>query len=345
MTLQNLLDYTLIFLIISIISIMANYIGIWIARRIDLIDYPGSALHKGHETPTPLSGGLAIVLAFVFYLILKHQWISEKWMGIIAAAFIIFLFGLWDDVFSFKYEIKLMGQVLGALVLIASGSYIQIFNQTQYIWINWVVTLLWVVGIVNAFNFMDSMDSIVIGLSLIGFLSLMIIFLIKESPFLTEISLVFFGISLVAYFFNRTPARMFLGDSGAQILGFFLSVLCIKLIKRNLEDLPSLITPVLLMGVPIFNMVLVVFSRLRRKVPIYRARLDQTYNRLITIGLSKQKSVILIHIASLMLSVTAILTLIISHHAVYFLFMSLVMIGVSLMILLERKGFKNEFGN
>lgn len=330
-------EYLIIFFSVVVISILSNIISIWIARRFDLIDYPGSAIHKDHKIPTPMSGGISIFITMIIYFVVRQGWIGEKWLGILIGALVVFLFGLWDDAFKFPYSTKLMGQLMGGMVIIASGMSVEFFKPSTLFWLNWIITLIWIVGIVNAFNFIDSMDNIVNGLSIIGFASLTILFFIKRSGFFAEMSLVLTGLSIILYFFNRTPAKMFLGDSGAQTLGYFMGVLSLTFVRRNPTELSMLVPPILLLGVPIFNISLVVFSRLRRGLPVYKARLDQIYHRLVAVGLKEKMAVVIIHLAGLLLGAAAILTVFIHTFEVKLLFSGIVIIGIIMIAIMDNK--------
>lgn len=330
-------EYLIIFGSVVLISILSNIVSIWIARKFNLIDYPGSAIHKDHKIPTPMSGGISIFITMFIYLMVRQGWIGEKWLGILIGGLVVFLFGLWDDAYKFPYSTKLMGQIMGGMVIIASGMSVEFFKFANLFWLNWIITLLWVVGIVNAFNFIDSMDNIVNGLSIIGFAALTFLFLRNHSDFFAEMSLVLTGISIVSYFFNRTPAKMFLGDSGAQTLGYFISVLCLTFLRRNPQELSMLVPPILLLGVPIFNMTLVVISRMRRKIPVYKARLDQIYHRLVAIGLKEKWAVFIIHLAGLLLGSAAVLTLYIHTIEVKIMFSVIILIGIIMIAILDNK--------
>jgi UDP-GlcNAc:undecaprenyl-phosphate GlcNAc-1-phosphate transferase len=331
------LRYGIIFIGIILLSAASNYVSIWLAKKINLIDYPGSASHKLHERATPLSGGLSVVLTLIIYFLLNNDWLEKKWMGLLIGALIIFLFGLWDDLYKFAYSTKLLGQILGAMVLIASGISINFFEVQNLFWLNWIISLLWIIGVVNAYNFIDSMDDIVIGISIISFACLAIFFYNNNNDFLTEFSIVLTGLSFVSYFFNRTPARMFLGDSGAQTLGFFVASLCLLFVRENPHQPSTYIPPIILLGVPIFNITLVVISRVRRGIPVYKARLDQIYHRILKFGINEQTSVNIIHIVSVLLGTIAILTLFIPQIWGYVVFLILLLIGFILINKLDNK--------
>ena len=111
------------------------------------------------------------------------------------------------------------------------------------------------------------------------------------------------------YFFNSRPASLFLGDAGAQILGFWLASLAIAYNPQDVNQMSSWFATILLLGVPIFDMVLVVISRLRHKRPIYSSSRDHTYHRLRNLGLDPNKAVLLMHIVAVILGCLAIMAL------------------------------------
>ena len=330
-------EYLLIFFVTIILSIIFNYLAVYLANRMKLIDYPGSADHKTHKRPTPMSGGISIALTFLVYVIFLPDWLNREWAGIFLGAGIIFLFGLWDDIYKFGYSTKLFGQFFGAMILIVSGTHFNHFDPEKYKLVNYSITVLWVVGVVNAFNFIDSMDNIVIGLSIIGFSCLVFLGGYIGLRSILVISLILLGISIVSYFFNRTPAKMFLGDSGAQTLGFFMATLCI-LYTMELPFTPStFMVPLLLTGVPIFNLLLVIFSRVRRHIPVYRARLDQVYNRLVSLGYKQAKAVSIIQLSGLVLNIFAIIIYFIPSTYAVSLFIAVIMVGFSLLFIMDDK--------
>src|SRR3972149_3753355 len=135
-----------------------------------------------------------------------------------------------------------------------------------------VLPSLGIVGITNAFNFVDSMDGLALGLAGIAAAFFMLVTIDSAQPILAALSAVVFGATIGAYFFNAAPARMFLGDSGSQLLGFLLAAIGIAYTPAS-AGLPQGVTwftPILVLGVPIFDMGLVVISRLRSRRPTCR---------------------------------------------------------------------------
>jgi UDP-GlcNAc:undecaprenyl-phosphate GlcNAc-1-phosphate transferase len=151
----------------AIITIMAiTPIAIGMAVRFQLIDQPNSSPHKIHRHPMPKAGGLAIILAIAILNLLSGNLQSGMIRAILLASVVIFIFGLWDDAQKLSPRGKLMGQLLGAIILISQGVYIHMLGNLVVL--NIALTLIWIIGITNAFNFVDSMDGLAVGLAAIA---------------------------------------------------------------------------------------------------------------------------------------------------------------------------------
>lgn len=306
-----------ILLAILIVAIMA-WLSIRLATMLKLIDYPGSAPHKQHTRPTPMAGGIALLAT-----LLVTEWVFDTYADpSVRATFlgiaVIFLFGLWDDYKSIPPLVKLGGQAGAAILLIYLGVSIQIFESPQFFiqtspqaahYLDWILTIIWVVGITNAFNFVDSMDGLAVGLGGLAAAFFMIVTLDAHQPLLSRHSALIFGACIGLYLFNSPPAMLFLGDSGSQILGFALSALAIAYSPQGANQSSSWFVPILLLGIPIFDTALVVFSRLRRRRPVYGASRDHTYHRLLNMGLGSFRSVVIMQVAGLTLSCLAFILL------------------------------------
>jgi UDP-GlcNAc:undecaprenyl-phosphate GlcNAc-1-phosphate transferase len=326
-------------------ALLLGWLGIKIANRMGLIDIPGRAPHKAHARPTPIAGGIALFLtAIPLIIIFGSQTIGET-MAIVIPAVILFVLGLWDDFRQVTPKVKFSGQILAAIVMIWLGVSVQIFQPSGILLgkaylchiLNWGLTIFWVVGITNAVNFVDSMDGLALGLGAIAFAFFMLVSLDAGQMQLSRISASLFGICVGLYIFNSPPARLFLGDSGAEILGFLLAVVAILYTPRGLAQISSWYVPILLLGVPIFDTCLVVFSRLRRHKHIYQSALDHTYHRLIALGLDQNRSVLIMQIASLILSCLAFICLSLSALLGNIVFGIILFVGLILFFLLDRK--------
>jgi len=305
-------------LLSSILVGILAWLSIRITRRVGLLDQPNSAPHKHHRVATPLAGGLALFVG----LLLSGWLMGTPQDSNVRAAFIsgsvVFLFGLMDDYKGISPFIKILGQLLAVVVLIVLGVSIQVFESPEFLldvkwpfslYLDWLVTFFWVVGITNAFNFVDSMDGLAIGLGGVAASFFMLVTIDSGQLLLSQQSALLLGACIALFYFNTPPARLFLGDSGAQTLGYFLAVLAIAYRPQGANQSSSWVVPIMLLGVPIFDMVLVVISRLRRGKPIYTAALDHTYHRLVASGWESNWAVVSMQVVSLLLGCLAFVIL------------------------------------
>ncbi|MFQ5922890.1 MAG: MraY family glycosyltransferase, partial [Anaerolineales bacterium] len=273
-----------------------------LSRRLGLLDDPGSSMHKAHHAATPMGGGIVIASALLVSA-LWFQWFkSVQVLGILLAGAVVFAFGLWDDLRGLGAPRKLVGQGLATLLLMLTGTQVLLFTNNA---LNVALTLIWVVGVINAFNFVDSMDGLALGLGAIAAAFFMMVTVESSQPELSALSAAILGTSIGFYLFNVMPARMFLGDSGSQLLGLVLASVGIAYNPVGLERLSSWFVPILVLGIPILDTTLVVVSRLRGRRPIYKAGRDHTYHRLAQLGLEPSQAVAAMHIAAVALGIIA----------------------------------------
>jgi len=216
--------------------------------------------------------------------------------------------GMIDDRFHLRPRTKIVGQIGVAVLAMSFGIQVRI---TQNPWIDLPLTLLWMVGLVNAFNFVDSMDGLALGLSTIALAFFVLVTLDAGQAELASLAAAARGGTLGLYIFNATPAVLFLGDSGAQLLGFLLASIGIAYVPAG-AGLPqgvSWFTPILVLGVPIFDTALVVISRLRHHRPVYQAHQDHTYHRLVAWGMHPSRAVLAMQLAAILLGLSAFIAL------------------------------------
>ena len=294
------------------------WVSIRLARRLNLLDLPQSAPHKLHNTPMPLAGGIALFITLILSEWLFGTFNEPDVRMTFVAGSLVFLFGLWDDFKGISPLLKLFGQMLATIVLIQLGVVIRIFESPEFfinigapfdIYLDWLFTILWVVGITNAFNFVDSMDGLAVGLGGMAAAFFMLVTLDSGQPLLSRHSALILGACVGLYFFNSPPAQLFLGDSGAQMLGFIMAVLAISYRPQGANQSSSWFVPILLLGVPIFDTALVVVSRMRRGKTIYIAARDHTYHRLLSFGWSSSRAVLAMQVTALLLGCVAFLVL------------------------------------
>jgi UDP-GlcNAc:undecaprenyl-phosphate GlcNAc-1-phosphate transferase len=309
-------------------------IAIKIAIRFQLIDHPYSAPHKVHQVPIPKAGGLAICVVVFLLTLLSGKMLNAEIRGILLASLIIIAFGLWDDSQHLSARWKLLGQVLATGVLIWQGVYIRFLG---YPLPNFLLTAFWVIGITNAFNLVDSMDGLAPGLAGIAAAFFMLVTLDARQDALAYLSAILLGSSIAIIFFNILPAQVFLGDLGAQFLGFVLAALAIAYTPPGLPQPSSWFVPILLLGVPIFDTTLVVFSRLRRGKAIHEAGLDHTYHRLVRLGIPPSRAVFSLHLTAIILGCLAFLALPLPPLFANAIFALALLVGLFILIWLDQK--------
>lgn len=307
-----------VFLIGLTTAFLASGIAVALARRFALMDVPGSAPHKQHSRPTPLAGGIALMLTLAASGVFLRVFANSQVRAVFVASLPVFVVALWDDSAHLRPRQKLIGQTLGALLLIELGVHVRIFDSPEFFvqlspflarWLNWAFTLLWMVGLTNAFNFVDSMDGLAVGLAMNTAL-FFALFTFDAGQFdLAHLSLLLLGACTTVYSLNSAPAVFFLGDSGAQTLGFWFAALAIVYSPQGANQSSSWFVPLLLLGVPLFDTTLVVISRWRRGLPIYRANCDHTYHRLIARGVAPTRAVLTMHAAAVLLGALAAISL------------------------------------
>lgn len=315
-----------------------------LAKRFNLIDVPGSAPHKQHAKPTPLAGGILILLGISVTLLFKPSF-SREIVVVLIGALIVFCFGLWDDLKGLTAYPKLIGQLLASLLLVSAGvqvSFITIlFGEYNFPLelaqgLNIFITLFWLIGITNAFNMIDSMDGIVAGIGVIASMFFMGAAVLSGQATLALWFAILLGLCIGLYIWNGWTALFFLGDSGAQVTGFLLA--SFGILYNPLDSAPesSWIVPIMLLSVPIFDTSLVVLSRLRRGQSVGNGRRDHTYHRLIVMGFRPKLAVFVVHIITFAIGLLAFLTLYLPSWIALTVFSITIIVGLVVLFWFER---------
>lgn len=302
------------------------------ALRLGVLDHPGD--RKIHLLPMPRLGGLAVFITFLFTVLVGYlavpalrtsgslhaafettfsmfgtAWrISDKLLGILAGATVAFAVGFADDVLGVRFPValKLGGQITAALILVGVGIQTSLMPAG---WLNALVTVMWVVGITNAFNFLDNMDGLSAGVAMVASGVLAWNAWTRGEFFILLILLAFAGTLLGFLRHNFHPATVFLGDCGSHFIGFTMASL--TLLERYVTDASStwfpVLMPVLVLAIPLLDTATVVVTRLREGRPIYIGDKRHLSHRLVSLGFSIRKAVSSIYLATFCFGVGAVL--------------------------------------
>jgi len=322
-------------LVSGIIAFLATPLVKKLALKYKVVDEPKNN-RKIHKKPIPLLGGLAIYLPFVLLTLIKGPVVTDAEIGIILGATIIIIGGILDDIWELKPFEKLFFQLMAAVVLIIMGVSIQLIanpftNDISYLDIGYwsvPITIVWVVGITNAMNLIDGLDGLSSGVSLISTITIFIIAVTKDRSNAMYLTAILMG-SIAGFLpYNFNPASIFLGDTGAQLLGFLLAAISMEGAIKS-ATIFSVVVPILTMGLPIFD---TVFAIIRRKVngrSIMEADRGHLHHRLLDLGLSQRQAVLIMYLISALLSGLAIFSVQLSSFAsYYFLLVIIMLIGI-----------------
>jgi len=316
------------------ITLVLTPICIKLARLLNLIDRPESASHKIHKTPVPKAGGTALVLAVFIVTIVGGKFFTNDIRAILLASIPVFVFGILDDAKGLSVGWKLLGQFIASLLLIWQGTYVRMLQFPVF---DIAITFFWLIGMTNAFNLVDSMDGLVLGLTATASAFFVLVTLDATQPNLTYLSVVLLGSCMGLFYFNSVPAKTFLGDSGAQYSGFVLAALAIEYTPPGLPQPSSWFVPILLLSIPIFDTTFAVYSRLRRKLPIYQAGQDHIYHRLIGLGMSPTQAVTAMHVAAFIVGCLAFIALPLHPIWANVIFVSAMLCGGMILLWLEKR--------
>ena len=236
---------------------------VWIGHRWNLVDIPAD--RKVHVVPTPRLGGIALYAGFIGSLLLNS--IVPDWMvAVLVAGSLLLIIGVLDDIRELPAWAKLLGQLLAAGIVTASGKVLTLFPPGPLgEMANVLLTILWIVGITNAFNFFDGMDGLATGLAILlaGFMG--VIAFETKQPALgwLAIAMIGAGLGFLPYNFRGTkPAVIFLGDGGSTFIGFTLACLAVRGNWADSDPIVSFSNPLLIFGVLIYDMIHITVERI-----------------------------------------------------------------------------------
>jgi UDP-GlcNAc:undecaprenyl-phosphate GlcNAc-1-phosphate transferase len=276
-----------------------------LATRLRFLDYPSHK--KIHLTPTPLMGGIAVALASLAataaaLALLKSPY-SARLVGFLSGGLIVVVIGLADDANGMRPRVKLAGQTAAAAVMLLSGG---VEGLPLPLPIAVPLALFWMVGLMNAFNFLDNMDGITSGLGAIATFGIFTLALGNGNTYTAIAAISVAGGALGFLRYNFAPASIFLGDAGSLFLGYVVGGLSLRAVAYAGAGSSALLIPVLMLGYPIFDALLVAVARLREGRELSQGGRDHSSHRLASLGLTARQTAATIYAISGALTGTAI---------------------------------------
>jgi len=347
-----------IFLAALVIALLITPVARATAIRYGVVDCPG--IHKVHLTPVPLLGGLAVYAAFalavLFFFKDIYSLAPEAWsqiLGILGGVTVLVVVGLLDDRGRLHSQIKLfLAMPLAAIILAAGGvriitwPFVDSFrsNPILFLFISVGLTVAWMVAITASFSIFDHMDGLCSGIAAVASVFFLILSIEHGQILLGGLAAAMLGATLGFLCWNFNPARIFLGDSGALLIGFMMATLGIKVKFLGLPEIQSWMVPVLILGVPIFDTALIVASRIRRGlVPFASPGKDHAAHRLANVGFGHRGAVLILYGAAIFLGSLALLVANrLSAGESYVLLAVLGLAAIIAIILLEKAPFQRQ---
>jgi UDP-GlcNAc:undecaprenyl-phosphate GlcNAc-1-phosphate transferase len=247
---------------------------------------------RWHQQPTALMGGIAIYLAFLgsYVLVSPH---TPRVLPILLAGTLLFITGLIDDLVQFKPYIKLVMQLVAAAITVYGGLRLQLTGSELA---NDLITIFWLIGMTNAVNLLDNMDGLAGGISFIAAIFLALTFLLNDQLAEATLAIMLAGAVLGFLCFNFNPATIFMGDCGSMFLGYTLGGAALLSNYGHMRNLASVfLTPVLILLIPIFDTCFVAITRKHSGRPVSQGGRDHTSHRLVALGMSERRAVLLLY--------------------------------------------------
>lgn len=287
-----------------ITSLLINYILLKFAKTLGIRSKLSNEI-RWDPNHKPSLGGISFYLnflfAFVFFALINPDFNDTKWhvFGFLLASSLAFLMGLSDDAFNTQPLLKLITQIICALILIYSGVYVRVFENAL---INYAITIFWVVGMMNSFNLLDNMDGITGTISLViaTFFIIVSVSLKQTNSYITLFNICMVGALLGFLVFNFHPSKMYMGDSGSQFIGLFLSAVGIEVCWNNgilqnmpLNQLHNISIVFLVYLLPIVDTTTVFVNRMARGSSPFIGGKDHTTHHLFFKGVTEKRIAIL----------------------------------------------------
>ena len=335
MTPMDYFSILLAFLVAGIVAFAATPLVKKFAYVVGAIDVPRDN-RRMHKTPIPRLGGLAIFLGFLVAELLFGT-MDRTMASVLIGALIVVTLGILDDILRLKAWIKLIVQIVAACIPVLYGGlrieFLTNFNLVsgeRFLYLGYLsipLTVIWIVGITNAVNFIDGLDGLAAGVSTISSLSLLVICCVTNDPYVAVVMACLTG-ALVGFLpYNLNPAKIFMGDTGATFLGFLLATMSVQGLFKFYTVI-SFAVPFLILGLPLFDMVVAVFRRILSGKSPTAADRGHIHHKLIDMGFNQKQAVAILYGITLILGVIAVILALYGSSAALLVLLGLLVIGV-----------------
>jgi len=310
--LDFLLQLLLALVVALVISFAATPIVKKFAQKLGAMDVPGEA-RRVHDHPIPRMGGLAIFLGFVLSVVLFAD-VTRPVQGILLGSIIIVAVGAVDDIVSLNAWIKLAGQIAAAVVAVLHGVVIEVlmnpnvFSQSEHLILGIFsipITILWIVGVTNSVNLIDGLDGLAVGVSAIGSVTMLVVATVVSEGNVALILAALAGACIGFMPYNLNPAKIFMGDTGALLLGFVLSTVSV-LGMFKFYAIVSFIVPVLALALPVFDTLFAIVRRAVKGQSPFTPDRGHFHHRLLDMGYSQKQAVAILYAISALLGAGAV---------------------------------------
>ena len=313
------------------------------AHKINAIDVPKDE-RRVHKKPIPLIGGLGIFYGFAIS-VLCFGVIDRQVMGIILGSIIMGIVGVIDDMNCLSAKVKLLFQVIAALVAINFGTEIHYIANPFANWFGpayinlgiWAVpvTLLWIVGITNAVNLIDGLDGLAVGVSSIASVALLALTIISKDHNVAIITAALAGAGFGFLPYNFNPAKIFMGDTGSTFLGYVLACVAVQGLMKTYAVI-SFAVPVLILGLPIFDTTFAIIRRIIKHKPIMSPDRGHLHHRLLDMGFSQRQTVAILYTLTSLLCLTGVVMALKDAYRGFILVAAVIIIVFATVLLKER---------
>ena len=319
-----------------------------LAYRLHAIDVPKDK-RRMHDHPIPLIGGLGIFISFAVSCLLFVSVLDKQLIGMLLGMLVIVAVGIVDDLRNLPPLVKLAGEIVAALIPLAFGTTINSFvfaGATFFFpaWVSYPLTLIWIVAITNAVNLIDGLDGLACGVSVISSLCLTLSAIISGTNDVALLAFLLAGACVGFLPYNVNPAKIFMGDTGALMLGYALATISVVGVFK-FNAVVSFLVPFLILGIPFSDTVTSIIRRILHHQSPFQADRGHLHHKLVDMGFSPRASVLIMYAISALLGIVAVmLSGDNARVAVYALLVGIAVIVVDFLVIKSSAEARREMG-